>query len=120
MADLYHTDKGVLIAELAGTEVPFRYLTGYGVAEFTRILLGLEPLCVMDTRGGKGKSVDSDTALSKSASKLMTPEGLLWAKKHRHAKPQCLVVSEVTPDEEENEEQELQQLINEQNMKATL
>lgn len=105
MANLYH-DGGKLMAEVAGMGIPFEYLTGYGVAEVVRVCLGLEPLCVAEARGSKGKGVNEGEVLAKMAGKILTEEGLEWAKRNRpKAAPvdARLLIPEVAPDSEEEE-----------------
>ena len=102
------------MAELAGMVFPFELLSDYGTMELVRVCMGLEPLCVAEARGTAGKSIDDGEVLTAMASKLLTPEGLEWAKANRPKacrKEAALLIPEVCPD---SEEEELAKLMSEQ------
>lgn len=110
--NLYKDDNGVMIAEFAEVEIPFKYLSGYGVMEFVRIGLGKEPLCSFESRGSKGNK--NDTGLSNMASKMLNEQGMEYLSKHylATAKRGPVIIPEEVKDE--SEEKELERLITEQ------
>jgi len=82
MANLFK-EKGTVMVELGGMAFPFHYLSDRGVIEVVRVCMGLEPMCVAEARGSKGKKVDEDEVLAKSARTMLTPEGMEWATRNR-------------------------------------
>ena len=113
MANLYKRD-GETFAEIAGVDIPFKYLTAQGVTELVRLCLNQTPLFMLDGRGSKKKTLDDNAALVQMADKLLTPEGLEWARNHRIAKAKPRVETVTLDTNEESEEDELTRLINEQ------
>ncbi len=105
MAGIFHQKDGnkrVLMADLAGTVIPFKHLSDEGVVDVLRVCLGLEARC---KERGKAKGNDME--------KLLTPEGMKWATEKAKALDKSYLVAEVGPDEESHED-ELERLIREQ------
>jgi hypothetical protein len=70
MAGLRKDKYGQLLVNTCGIEVPYSYLSGYGVVEFCRTCLGMESLIVNESRGS-GDIVG----------KMLSKEGQDWVRR---------------------------------------
>jgi hypothetical protein len=76
MAGLRKDKSGQLLVNTCGIEVPYRYLSGYGVVEFCRTCLGMDSLIVNESRGS-GDIVG----------KMLSKEGQKWAHRVNNSLP---------------------------------